>query len=187
MNPSEWRENLTFQVFDLIDTENPFAERMNILRSKISKDHSFIKIVPQTIVQKDFDLFGLLDRVCANGEEGLMLKKVNEHYEHRRSPYLLKMKQFHDTEVIITAFIEGKGKHRGGMGALLIKDKDGNTCKIGSGFSDQERKNPPFKIGDEITMKYFERCNPDKKTGNISYRFPTFLKVKHVMEGGVML
>jgi len=184
MNPEEWKQNITFQIFDLIDTGHDFAERMNILRSKISKDHDFIQIVPQTIIENGFDLFGLLDEVCVNGEEGLMLKKTTEMYEHRRSPYLLKMKQFHDTEVKITAFLPGKGKHKGVLGAITVVDKDGNSCNVGSGFSDAQRANPPFKIGNEITMKYFERCKPDKKTGNISYRFPTFLKMKHLLEGG---
>jgi len=186
MKPEEWRQNLTFQIFDLIDTQHDFAERMSILRSRIAKDHSFIQIVPQTIIKNNFDLFGLLDTVCANAEEGLMLKKVSEPYEHRRSPYLLKLKQFHDTEVKITAFLDGKGKYKGVLGAIMVKDKDGNTCKIGSGFSDDQRKHPPFRVGDEITMKFFERCKPDKKSGNVSYRFPTFLKMKHELEGESM-
>ena len=97
------------------------------------------------------------------------------------SPFLLKVKQFHDTEVKITAFLDGKGKFKGVMGAIMIEDTDGNTCKIGSGFTETQRENPPFKIGDEITMKYFERCKADKK-GNVSYRFPTFLKMKDVLE-----
>ena len=184
MDPEEWRRNLTFQVFDLIDTEHDYAERMNILRSKIPKDHNFIQIVAQNMIKdRSTDLFGLLDKGCANGEEGIMLKKVSEPYEHRRSPYLLKMKQFHDTEMKVIDFIPGKGKHTGVLGAIMCRDKDGNTCKVGSGFSEEQRKNHPFKLNDWITIKYFERTKADKKTGNISYRFPTFLKRKDELEG----
>ena len=185
MNPEEWRQNITFQVFDLIDTTKDFAERMNELRSKIEKDNPFVQIVQQNMIKdSSFNLFEKLDEVCTDLQEGLMLKKVNEVYEHRRSPYLLKMKQFHDTEVQVKKFLDGTGKYKGVLGAIFCEDKDGNTTKVGSGFSNEQRKNPPFKIGDLITMKYFERTKADKKTGNISYRFPIFLKKKDEIEGG---
>ena len=184
MNENEWRRNITFQVFDLIDTEHDFAERMNILRAEIPKDHGFVQIVPQYMIkERNVDLFGLLERVCKDGHEGLMLRKVSEPYEHKRSSNLLKVKEFHDTEVQVKKILDGTGKYKGVMGAVFCEDKDGNTTKVGSGFTDEQRKHPPFRVNDWITIKYFERTKPDKKTGNISYRFPTFIKRKHELEG----
>jgi DNA ligase-1 len=37
---------------------------------------------------------------------------------------------------------------------LLCKTKDGAMVKIGSGFSDNQRKNPPA-IGTSVTFKYY--------------------------------
>ena len=183
MNPEEWRQNLSFEVFDLIDTGRTFTERLAILKEAINPEHEFLHIVPQIVIDtSEFDLFGLLDELVGRGEEGLMLKRTTDTYSHSRSSGLLKMKKFHDTEVTVTGFVGGKGKHKGVFGAVIVVDQDGNTCKIGSGFTDEQRASPPFKVGDAITMKYFERCKPDKKTGNISYRFPTFLKQKDALE-----
>jgi len=183
MDPQEWKENLTFQVFDVIDTKNDYTTRMSIINNKITKEHDFIKIVPQTIIKdSSFDLFGKLDKFVDEGEEGLMLRRVTDVYSHSRSNGLLKMKKFYDQEMTITGFLAGKGKNKGVMGAVEVKDAEGNTCAVGSGFSDSQRENPPFKIGDTITVKYFERCKKDKN-GNISYRFPTFLKMKDELEG----
>lgn len=186
MNPDEWRRNITFQIFDIVDTNHDFAERLNIIRSKIGKDNPFFQIVQQHMIHSyDFQkgIFNLLDKVCADGHEGLMVRRVSDVYSHSRSDGLLKVKQFHDTEVRVKEFIDGKGKYKGMMGAVMCEDKDGNKTKVGSGFSEEQRKNPPFKLNDWITIKYFERTKPDKKTGNISYRFPTFIKRKHELEG----
>ena len=57
------------------------------------------------------------------------------------------------------------------MGSLLCKMENKQIIKIGSGFSKQERINPP-KIGAIITFKYYgltSKGNP---------RFPIFLRVK---------
>jgi DNA ligase-1 len=39
------------------------------------------------------------------------------------------------------------------VGALLMKEKDGTEFKIGSGFDDNQRKNPPA-IGSVVTFKF---------------------------------
>jgi DNA ligase-1 len=38
-------------------------------------------------------------------------------------------------------------------GAIQVREKDGTEFKIGSGFTDKDRLNPP-KIGSVVTFKY---------------------------------
>ncbi len=56
------------------------------------------------------------------------------------------------------------------MGALLMREKDGTEFKIGSGFDDSQRKNPP-KIGSVVTFKFQGRS-----TNGIP-RFPIYMRM----------
>ena len=55
------------------------------------------------------------------------------------------------------------------MGALFCKDKDGIEFKVGTGFKETERDNPPA-VGSIIEIKFQERTK-DRKP-----RFPVFLR-----------
>lgn len=111
-----------------------------------------------------------MDEICGGKGEGVMLKDPKSKYEGRRSFSLLKVKRFEDTEAKVTGYQKGTGRCTGMMGALLVKEKDGTAFKIGSGFDDSQRKNPP-KIGSWVTFKFQGRS-----TNGIP-RFPIFLRV----------
>ena len=55
-------------------------------------------------------------------------------------------------------------------GALLVKEKDGTSFKIGSGFSDVQRRNRPKK-GTVVTFKFQGRSNAGVP------RFPIFMRI----------
>jgi DNA ligase-1 len=75
---------------------------------------------------------------------------------------------------VVIAHIGGKGRNADRMGALLVElHENGIRFKIGTGFSDTERENPPA-IGSQITFKYYgfyESGIP---------KFPSFLRVRAV-------
>lgn len=74
---------------------------------------------------------------CAEGWEGVIAKRADSVYEHRRSPHWLKMKCEETAELVIGGFTEPKGK-RVGLGALLLGYFDGEDFvfagKVGTGF-----------------------------------------------------
>ncbi len=82
------------------------------------------------------------------------------------------MKSFSDDECVVTGYTKGHGKFEGLVGALLCEWKD-RVLKIGSGLSNEDRKNPPVE-GSEITFKY----NGLTKYGNP--KFPVFLRVRNL-------
>ena len=84
---------------------------------------------------------------------------------------LMKLKRYQDAEAIVLDHIEGKGKYKNMLGALLVKTTSGIVFKIGSGFSDQQRRVPP-KIGAQITYKFVG------KTLRGVPRFASFLRIK---------
>jgi bifunctional non-homologous end joining protein LigD len=79
-------------------------------------------------------------RACAEGWEGVIAKRRDSVYEHRRSPNWLKMKCEASQELVIGGFTDPQGK-RVGFGALLVgyyEDDDFVFAgKIGTGFDTQ--------------------------------------------------
>ena len=116
--------------------------------------------------------FEFLDEITNKGGEGIVLRDPKAPYSHSRSTKILKLKHFKDSECEIISINEGKGRLKGHLGSITCKDlQTKEIFKIGSGFSDEIRKNG-LKIGQIITYKYQNLTNKNKP------RFPVFLRVR---------
>ena len=77
------------------------------------------------------------ERACREGWEGVVAKRRDSHYEHRRSPHWLKMKCEATQELVVGGFTDPQGR-RVGLGALLVgyfeQDEFVFAGKIGTGF-----------------------------------------------------
>ena len=128
------------------------------------------------------EILSWLEDQVNEGEEGIMINIYDAPYDFKRTNNLLKVKKFQDMELKITGFEEGTGKNQGKLGAFICEYK-GNTVKVGSGLSDEEReefwKNKETLLNKLITVKYFEETY-DSKTGLPSLRFPTFLRFREL-------
>lgn len=99
-----------------------------------------------------------------------MLKDPNSKYEQKRSDRLVKVKKFDDTEATVIGHQKGTGRCQNMCGALQVKMSNGIHFKIGSGFTDAQRRKPP-KIGSVVTFKY------QGLTKSNVPRFPIFMRV----------
>lgn len=112
--------------------------------------------------------------------EGCMLNK-NTPYEFKRTTNLIKIKSFHTCDLKIIGYKEGQGRNVGVLGAFVV-DYKGNRLEIGSGFSDEERKNfwtnREDMIGKIIQVKYKD-VSKNSKTGLESLQFATFECVRN--------
>jgi bifunctional non-homologous end joining protein LigD len=59
------------------------------------------------------------ERACSEGWEGVIAKRRDSRYEHRRSPHWLKMKCEAIQELVVGGFTDPQGS-RVGLGALLV-------------------------------------------------------------------
>jgi ATP-dependent DNA ligase len=77
------------------------------------------------------------ERACREGWEGVIAKRRDSAYEHRRSPHWLKMKCEASQELVIGGFTDPQGV-RVGLGALLVGYFEGDDFvfagKVGTGF-----------------------------------------------------
>jgi bifunctional non-homologous end joining protein LigD len=77
------------------------------------------------------------ERACREGWEGVIAKRRDSRYEHRRSPHWLKMKCEASQELVVGGFTDPQGG-RVGLGALLVGYFEGDDYvfagKVGTGF-----------------------------------------------------
>lgn len=133
-----------------------------------------------------------LQKVTKLGGEGLVVRKEDAPYEAFRTKNAMKLKLYEDAECKVVAHHEGKGKFKGVLGAVECEEigvssaqiaattgrdalaKRAKRFKIGSGFSDYDRANPP-PIGSLITYKFHGY------TKNGVPKFPSFLRLYRAM------
>jgi ATP-dependent DNA ligase len=76
-------------------------------------------------------------RACSEGWEGVIAKRRDSKYEHRRSPHWLKMKCEFEQDFVVGGFTDPQGS-RVGLGALLVGFLENGDFvfagKIGTGF-----------------------------------------------------
>jgi len=171
---SEWQQ-VSYRVFDLPNAKGGFSERLAKLNTVLDIDNSSIKIVEQFRLDSHELLMNKLAEVVKVGAEGLMIHHEDALYQPGRSNALLKVKRYEDAEARVVQQFGGKGKYLGMMGALLLETPDGTHFKIGSGFSDLERQNPPA-IGAIVTYKYYGKTNKGKP------KFASFLRVREEVD-----
>ena len=149
----EWQE-VGYYVFDLPKSELPFEARQTQLDNLVARSPvEHLHYVRQQLVRESGQLDAMLANVVDGGGEGLMLSKPDSNYEAGRTDTLIKLKPRYDAEAVVLAYEQGKGRFRGMMGSMLVKTEDGKEFKIGTGFTMDERENPPA-IGSTITYQY---------------------------------
>ena len=164
-----WKQ-IKFMVFDGPLIKGTFAERLEVLKKEIDRAKSVnCVMVKQTVCKNREHLLTLMDEICGGKGEGVMIKDPASSYEKRRSWNLLKVKRFEDAEATVYDHQAGTGRISNLCGAILVREKDGTEFKIGSGFSDAQRKHPPKK-GAVVTFKFQGRS-----TSGVP-RFPTFMR-----------
>lgn len=168
---AEWRQ-VRYMLFELPGAEGDFSERVAAMREIVAKAGlPWLQAVEQLRVNDQAALQRRFDEVVKGGGEGLMLHRADAPYRAGRSDDLLKLKPWDDAEAVVVAHLPGRGKHAGKLGALLVELPDGRRLRIGSGFSDVQRADPPA-IGATITYRY------RGLTVKGLPRFATFLRVR---------
>jgi bifunctional non-homologous end joining protein LigD len=134
---SGWERDLAsgYYVFDVLWldgrdlTSLPLDERRAILKS--------LPFEPPLFLVERLEDAEPWRRACDEGWEGVIAKRRDSVYEHRRSRNWLKMKCEEQQELVVGGFTEPQGK-RAGLGALLLGYFEGEDFvfagKVGTGF-----------------------------------------------------
>ena len=171
-NPdNRWRK-ITHQIFEIPKQKGGLFERLTILQDFLANNYNTpIKIIKQIPISRKQQLNSFLNTVIQKGGEGVVVRDPSKPYQTGRLDSALKVKRYQDAECVVIEILPGKGKYYGKMGSLLCKMLDNKLIKIGSGFKDSQRQNPPL-IGTKITFKYYGL------TKNGKPKYASFLRIK---------
>lgn len=191
----EAKENLIYYIFDYIpfdvwctgkeSKETPtLIERSNKLLEVISRNryvHEYITFPYSIHNNKKSELIDFYHECLGMGFEGIIIKKSDSHYNFKKSKDWLKLKPVLDFDGKIEKVIEGTGKYKGMLGAIVVSGKTENDqkfmTKIGSGFDENQRteywNERENLIGRTVEFEAQELTEPDE-SGVFSIRFPIF-------------
>lgn len=180
--------NLQYMVFDAPDRRSLCVDS--------AFDTDYLKAItfwdvpenPNWITRK-------FDEVVSKGGEGLMFRNPEADYEYKRSWNLLKFKPEDELDAVVYGTTEGKGKHKGRIGALKVTTITQEPLsrvplgtlnndplpaigfEVGSGLTDEERELDPASWEDKIIrvahMGFTDAGVP---------RFPTFRGIRAEQE-----
>lgn len=166
----KWRE-LKFYIFEVPNQQGGILKRLEVLEAYLaSQPAPFISIIPQLPLNTLQALQDALSAITQAGGEGVVVREKDAPYYTGRNKKAMKLKLYEDRECKITSYVQGKGKFENLVGSIICLDGD-VEFKIGSGMSEDFRKNPP-KVGTIITYKYFG-LNKNKLP-----KFPVFLRIR---------
>jgi len=124
-----------YHVFDM-----PWLAGRDITTLPLDARRELLSAVPlrHPLTRVDaLDLPKPWEHACREGWEGVIAKRRDSPYEHRRSPHWLKMKCEVTQSLVVGGFTDPQGA-RAGLGALLVGYFDGADYvfagKVGTGF-----------------------------------------------------
>jgi len=129
------RRTVAYHVFDI-----PWLDGRDVTSLPLDLRRELLRGLP---LQPPLERVAALDepepwaRACREGWEGVIAKRRDSPYEHRRSPHWLKMKCEASQELVVGGFTDPQGG-RVGLGALLVgyfeQDDLVFAGKVGTGF-----------------------------------------------------
>lgn len=168
---SDWRK-ITYNIFEVPNAKGDFSSRLKKAKVWFSEhQNSYAVIIPQIIIKDREHLQQFLKEIESKGGEGVIVKNPKAFYHTGRSPHILKVKNFEDMEGTVISVNPGKGRLKNLMGSLTIQLENGLVFKLGTGFSDTFRKNPPAP-GTIVTFKHYGF------TKNKKPKFASFMRVR---------
>jgi len=108
------------------------------------------------------------------------IKNINVKTNNKHWVLIQKLEKWQTMDLQVIDIEEGTNSNKGVLGALLVRYKDGNVVKVGSGYSKELRSeiwnNKEKWLGAIIEVQYFEETENDN--GGKSLRFPVFKDIR---------
>jgi len=144
-----------------LDQSAPYTERKKWIDENVVRIYDHCAEVQTTIIKDKKHLEEIFAEKIERGDEGLMLRKMDMIYEHKRSKNLLKYKPVDSEEMVILNITEGSGNWQGKAKNIKVKTKKGlvfdAVFKGDMKSAEDFLKNSKEWIGKEVTIHFFGR------------------------------
>ena len=171
------RKMIKFHIFDVVNNE---SQGNRLLKIEELKDLSLLlPIAPFWMCNSFDDVMRAYDKLIDMAYEGIIIRHINNIYVRKRSTLLMKFKPKKKDDYEIVGFTEEYSVDetpKGMLGSLVCKSGDGNIFNVGTGFSDERRKEL-WDIRDTLPGMYakvqYQHLTNERKVP----RFPVFVEV----------
>lgn len=161
--------------------EKPYSERFAMLQ-QILQGNDRIKIVDTEYADSKDEVMEIFDRKYASGEEGIVVKNLNQHWVDGKPAGQVKVKSEKDCDLQMVEFLEGKGAYAGMCGSIRCISSD-NKLEVfvkPRTFADAEFiwNNQEENLNRILTVKYNDKILSETKKGIYSLYLPVFVEVR---------
>lgn len=132
---------IQFHIFDIVNDQPQM--RRQLLIEALRGMNPWLVITPFYLCENLDDVMHAYDRVLKDGYEGIIVRHNMNFYERKRSTFVMKFKPKKEDAYEIVGFqeeIDKDGTPKDTLGALVCKSGDGNVFNVGTGFTDERRK-----------------------------------------------
>jgi DNA ligase-1 len=140
--PHPQHEEIEYHIYDLI-SQHEQVTRRNHLHVLLPEEHPILVIAPTFLGSTEDEIKAQYEQFVNVGYEGIILRHLRGKYKRSRSTDIMKLKpRLSGIYEVVTQLEEYSihGEPKGTLGALILKDPDGNTFKVGSGFTRGQRE-----------------------------------------------
>jgi DNA ligase-1 len=156
----------------------PLRERRRALAG-MKLDGHLIRLASGRMVANEAEMKAAFAAAREDGYEGLVVKAPAAPYPFGRSPAWVKVKDLITVDGRLVGLEEGRGRHAGRLGALLV-DVGGVVTKVGNGLDDVLRD----KVWRERVAYAgaWVEFTAQERTRRGAYRFPVFHRFREEKE-----
>jgi ATP-dependent DNA ligase len=133
LTEEHWAAGRTFINYD--SSFNCCGNAVKLLDSPRIKliEHAYFETLEQANAFNEIQL--------SKGLEGSVMKTLSHKWKSGTSNECVKLKKTKEVDLLWVSSVEGEGRNRGRLGAMLLKSSCGKLeVKCGTGFSDAERE-----------------------------------------------
>lgn len=154
-------DQVQYFIFDIILPDDPacYSVRHKLLKNAWLRDvYKSIQIIDYGVINSTAEVKKMHDQWVGEGKEGVILRIPKKPYQHGRSKFILKYKEFDDEECTVLDIIDSTGTEKG-CGVFIVRDPRGNEFPVRPRGSFDFRKealvNKKDYIGKLYTIRYF--------------------------------
>jgi ATP-dependent DNA ligase len=182
---SEKAENVVLNLHDVIPLnipETPFKVRAKFiddyfhrLQQVLEEQVAVIPVLAITSEEEEF--YRHFNKIISEGGEGIVLKNWEAGYFFgKRNANMMKIKEEVSKDLAVVGMVEGEGKYKGTLGALVVQSRDGTKHQV-SGMTDDQRErwwnSRELIVGQVVEVKAMKEL-PDGQL-----REPRFKCIRH--------
>jgi ATP-dependent DNA ligase len=174
-----------FIAWDIVDRSGtiPYVTRLSNLNNIFANSkNSALRVVTTSIVHNTEEAMRDYEEAIAKGEEGIILKNIDFLWEPKRIKGVGKVKAVEEADLQIISIVEGTGKNKNKLGALVCTSSCKNLLvNVGTGFSDEERERfwSSDVIGKIVTVQYNQLIDDKQNEGRKSLFLPRFSCIRN--------